>query len=147
MDWTLYDDPDGADRIAARLIDTGLGEANDAAAPLHEVRPLACHARDAAGQTVGGAVGRTWGACCELQQLWVTPARRRGGIGAALVRRFEALAAQRGCTVFYLETFSFQAPALYRRLGYEVVATIAGFAPGVEKHLMVRRQNSSRLAP
>jgi ribosomal protein S18 acetylase RimI-like enzyme len=77
----------------------------------------------------------------------VTPERRRGGIGAALVRRFEALAAQRGCTVFYLETFSFQAPALYRRLGYEVAATIAGFAPGVEKHLMVRRQNSSRLAP
>jgi GNAT superfamily N-acetyltransferase len=147
MDWTLHDDPDGADRIAARLIDTGLGEANDAAAALHEVRPLACHARDAAGQIVGGAVGRTWGACCELQQLWVTPERRRGGIGAALVRRFEALAAQRGCTVFYLETFSFQAPALYRRLGYEVAATIAGFAPGVEKHLMVRRQNSSRLAP
>ena len=37
----------------------------------------------------------------------------------------QALAAQRGCTVFYLETFSFQAPALYRRLGYEVAASVA----------------------
>ena len=150
MDWTLHDDAAGADRAAARLIDTGLGEANDAAAPLHEVRALACYARDDAGDVIGGAVGRTWGACCELQQLWVTPARRRAGLGAALVRRFEALAAVRGCDTFYLETFSFQAPSLYRRLGYEMAATIAGFAPGIEKHLMLKRlaaQNSSRLTP
>jgi ribosomal protein S18 acetylase RimI-like enzyme len=147
MDWTLQDDAGGADRAAARLIDEGLGEANDAAAPLQQVRRLACYAQTADGIVIGGAVGRTWGACCELQQLWVAPARRGSGIGSALVRRFEALAAARGCDTFYLETFSFQAPALYRGLGYEVAATIAGFAPGIEKHLMIKRQNSSRLAP
>lgn len=88
---------------------------------------------------IGGAVGRTWGECCELQQLWVDPAQRRQGIGARLVREFEQRAQARGCRTFYLETFSFQAPSLYRSLGYAVAHELHGFAPGIVKYLMVRR--------
>ena len=102
------------------LVDAGLGKANDTAAPLHEVRQLSCFARSASGSVVGGAVGRWWGRCCELQQLWVEPSQRRQGIGARLVRAFEAQAALHGCRSFYLETFSFQAPALYLALGYQI---------------------------
>ena len=131
-----HDDPP-AD--AAAIVDDGLGASNDAAAPLHQVRRLAAFVRDDQGRVIGGAVGRTWGACCELQQLWVEPALRRQGLGAQLVRAFEARAAERGCTTFYLETFSFQAPALYRRLGYDAASEIAGFAPGITKFLMVKR--------
>jgi ribosomal protein S18 acetylase RimI-like enzyme len=103
------------------------------------VVPLACFARLPCGAVVGGAVGRTWGECCELQQLWVDEARRRQGIGADLVRAFEARASARGCRTFYLHTFSFQAPKLYRSLGYEVAVALEGFAPGIVKYLMVRR--------
>ncbi len=102
------------------------------------VQPLACFARRASGELVGGAVGRTWGTCCELQQLWVEPGQRRQGIGARLVREFEHQAAVRGCRTFYLETFSFQAPRLYRTLGYEVRLELHGFAPGIVKYTMVR---------
>lgn len=125
---------------AAAVVDAGLGAANEGAAPLDDVRALAAFARDADGNVIGGAVGRTWGACCELQQLWVDPTRRRQGLGSALVSAFEARARERGCRTFYLETFSFQAPTLYRSLGYRVVHTIRGFAPGIEKHLMVREE-------
>ena len=125
---------------AAAIVDAGLGEANEGAAPLDDVRPLAAFARAADGTVIGGAVGRTWGRCCELQQLWVDPSHRRQGMGAALVRAFEAGARQRGCTTFYLETFNFQAPSLYRSLGYRMAHTIRGFAPGIEKHLMVREE-------
>lgn len=131
---TVHDAPDAA---AAGVVDTGMGEANEAAAPLHEVRPLACFARAADGGVVGGAVGRRWGACAELQQLWVRPDLRRQGIGAQLVRAFEARAAQHGCTMVYLETFSFQAPRLYASLGYQMRHTIEGFGHGITKHLMV----------
>jgi GNAT superfamily N-acetyltransferase len=131
---TVHDQPD-AD--AARVVDTGLGEANDAAAPLHEVRPLACYLRAADGAVIGGAVGRRWGVCAELQQLWVRPELRRQGLGAQLVRAFEARAAEHDCTLVYLETFSFQAPRLYASLGYETRHTIAGFGHGITKHLMV----------
>ena len=126
------------DAAAARVVDEGLGDANLAAAPLDEVQSLSAFARTDAGEVVGGAIGRTWGRCCELQQLWVHPDWRRRGIARQLVRAVEAQARERGCGVFYLETFSFQAPAFYRTLGYEARFTIAGFAPGIEKHLMVR---------
>lgn len=121
------------------LVADGLDASNAAAAPLQDVMPLACFARLPSGAVVGGAVGRTWGECCELQQLWVDEAQRRQGIGADLVRAFEARAEARGCRTFYLETFSFQAPSLYRSLGYQVAVALEGFAPGIVKFLMVRR--------
>ena len=41
-----------------------------------------CHAsRARGGRVVGGAVGRWWGQCCELQQLWVEVSYRYRGIG------------------------------------------------------------------
>jgi len=122
----------------ARVVDQGLDDSNATAAPLHEVRPLGCFARLAGGAVVGGAIGRTWGRCCELQRLWVHPTHRRAGLGTRLVRQFEEAAAARGCSVFYLDTFSFQARPFYERLGYEARLEIRGFAPGVEKYVMVR---------
>ena len=125
------------------IVDTGLGRSNDAAAPLDDVHHLSCFARLPDADVIGGAVGRTWGSCCELQQLWVADAHRRKGVGARLVKEFERAAEARGCHTFYLETFSFQAPALYRSLGYEVKAAIAGFPDGIIKYMMVRDTNET----
>jgi GNAT superfamily N-acetyltransferase len=132
---TVHDAPPGDD---ARVVDEGLGAANAAAAPVHDVRPLACFARGPGGKVVGGALGRTWGACCELQQIWVCPDCRHGGLGTRLVRAFESAAAARGCVTFYLETFSFQAVPFYRKLGYDATHEIRGFAPGIVKYTMMR---------
>ena len=121
-----------------RMIDEGLGAANEEAAPLDEVERLACFARLPSGEVVGGAIGRTWGECCELQQLWVDRAHRRQGIGTRIVEAFEQAALERGCRRFYLETFSFQAPALYTRLGYGVKLAIGGFPQGIVKYVMMR---------
>jgi GNAT superfamily N-acetyltransferase len=125
---------------AGEIVDAGLGASNDAAAPLHEVRALSCFARLPSGTILGGAVGRTWGRCCELQQLWVEPGARRRGTGRRLVEIFESAARARGCSMFYLETFSFQAPALYASLGYAIELELEGFSPGVVKYVMVRRE-------
>lgn len=127
-------------REAADIVDQGLGDANEAAAPaLADVRTLAAFAYADDGTVIGGAVGRTWGECCELQQLWVRPERRGGGLGSALMRRFEAGAAARGCRTYYLETWSFQARPFYERFGYTVAHELGGFAPGMVKYLMLRR--------
>lgn len=120
------------------IVDAGLGEANDAAAPLHEVRPLSCFARDATGRVVGGAVGRRWGGCCELRQLWVRPELRRRGLGSDLVRRFEARAQEHGCSVFYLETFDFQAPGFYQALGYATAYEHKVYPHGISRCTMVK---------
>lgn len=132
---TVHDD---VQREEAAIIDAGLGASNEAAAPIHEVRPLSCFLRLAGGKVVGGAVGRTWGECCELQQLWVEPRYRRQGFGGRIVREFERHAAARGCRTFYLDTFSFQAPAFYRSLGYRPKMELHGFPKGHTKYSMVR---------
>lgn len=122
----------------AARVDAGLGEANDTAAPLDEVRPLACFAMDEAKRVVGGAVGRRWGESCELLQLWVDPAHRRQGLATRLVLAFEAHAAKSGCASVYLETYSFQAPSLYEALGYQVEYERADFPHRVVKYHMMK---------
>jgi ribosomal protein S18 acetylase RimI-like enzyme len=87
---------------------------------------------------IGGAVGRTWGSAAEIQQLWVADAHRHQGIGARLVRAFEAHATERGCRTFYLETLSFQAPRFYVSLGYRVVYELAALPHGIVKFTMQR---------
>ena len=133
---TVHDDDTPAE---AAIVGAGLDAANKAAARLGDVRPLAVLARDPAGDVVAGAVGRTWGECCELCQLWVAEARRGQGIGDRLLRLFEGRAIERGCRLLYLETFSFQARPFYEARGYDVVLEIAGFDTGVSKYTMTRR--------
>ena len=133
IDFADFDDPPKA---VLDAVDEGLERHNQAAAPLHDVRPLACVARDEAGRVIGGAVGRTWGSCCELLQLWVDPGSRKQGIASRLLERFERRAAGRGCRIYYLTTLSFQAPAFYRKRGYAAIAEISGYPDGISKYLM-----------
>lgn len=122
------------------IVDAGLDAHNVAAAPLHDVRPLSCFARLPSGEVVGGAVGRTWGRCCEIRQLWVAESHRGRGLGTSLVQALEGRAAERGCHTFYLETWTFQARRFYETLGYEVRLAIEGHAPGIAKFVMTRER-------
>lgn len=133
--FSSHDDPPADARA---VVDEGLGAFNDAAAPLHEVRPLAVFVRDAEGRVVGGAVGRRWGAFAELQQLWVHDSQRGRGLGQALLRRFEADCAAHGVHTLSLETFSFQARPFYERLGWRVVQVHAQYPHRIKRYSMRR---------
>lgn len=133
-DITIHDDPSPAD---VEAVGCGLDEANDAARVLQDVRPLAAFAREL-DELVGGAVGRTWGECCELRYLWVRAEDRRRGLGLQLLQAFEQRARERGCGVIYLKTFSFQAPALYAAQGYRVAFELRGYTHAVAKFLMTK---------
>ena len=123
---------------AAAIVDGGIEAANAAAAPLHEVCLVSSVVRLTTGEIVGGAIGRTWGLCCEIQQVWVQAAYRRQGIGKRLIRELHRRAEERGCRTFYLGTFSFQAPRLYQSLGYEMRLEVSGFREGISKYIMIR---------
>ena len=119
-----------------QAVDEGLERHNRQVAPLGDVRPLGSFASDDSSRVIGGAVGRTWGRCCELQQLWVESGHRRSGIATRLLRQFEARAGERGCNVFYLTTLSFQAPGFYRKHGYATLGEIRGYPDEIAKYLM-----------
>lgn len=140
--WECTDSPQADDLQA---VDAGLHLFNLAAADLAAVRPLACFARDEAGAVVGGLRARIWGAAVEVQQLWVHESRRRQGIAARLMRMLEQAAVERGGRLVYLDTFSFQAPAFYRRCGYAQAVRLDGFPDGIAKYLMVKRLDDGRV--
>ena len=73
ISYQTFDEPPTA---ALLVVDAGLDAHNHAAASLDDVRPLAAIASLPSGEVIGGAVGRTWGGCCELLQLWVHPGHR-----------------------------------------------------------------------
>ena len=134
--------PAPAEDIAT--IDAGLDEYNIAGAPLDDVRPLHVIAQATNGTVIGGAIGRTWGQCCELQQLWVSPELRSNGIGSQLMDAFEQEAQNRDCRLVYLDTFSFQAPVFYQARGYREVLRTAGFTGGVAKLTMHKDLHARR---
>ncbi len=121
------------------VVDAGLHLYNLTAADLAAVRPLACFARAGSGEVVGGLRARQWGSAVEVQQLWVDERHRRRGVAARLMSMLEQAASERGATVIYLDTFSFQAPEFYRRCGYATALRIDGFPEGIAKHVMVKR--------
>jgi N-acetylglutamate synthase-like GNAT family acetyltransferase len=120
----------------AKVIDDGLEQYNRGAADFSTSLKFACIARLSSGTIVGGALARWWGQCCELQQVWVEEQHRFSGVGRRLVRMVEEEAVTRGCTLVYLDTFSFQAPGFYLKLGYEVACELKGFPNDTSKFVM-----------
>ena len=119
----------------AQVIDDGLDQFNHAA-DLSGVTPFTSVARLGDGRIIGGAIARRWGACCEIQQMWVDDSMRSHGIGGQIMEQVEAHARAHGCTVLYLDTFSFPAPEFYKKHGYEVACRFDRFPDGVSKFIM-----------
>lgn len=136
----LTEAPSAADLA---VVDAGLEESNRAAADLDAVQPLAVFVRDEEGRVVAGLRARSWGRAAEIQQLWVRPDLRLHGLALRLLQTAEAALVARGCTLAYLETFSWQAPYLYLRSGYEIAAQFDGMPRRGVKYVMHKRLGSS----
>ena len=116
-----------------------LYEFNGNAIGVFDAVGLAIFCRDDHGELIAGLCGYTWGGCCELRQVWVHERHRGRGIGRQLLTMAETDARRRSCVQIVLATHSFQGPEFYRRLGFEVVSTLADFPVGHEHVLMRKR--------
>jgi GNAT superfamily N-acetyltransferase len=88
-------------------------------------RPLVLLLSDPdSGEVVGGLYGSTWMSYLYVNLLFVPESMRSTGVGRKLMMEAEAEALRRGCHNVVLDTFSFQAPDFYKKLGYSVFGTL-----------------------
>src|SRR5690554_4682504 len=92
------------------------------------------------GVTDGGLTARISFGWMFVELLFV-PERLRGqGVGRQLMEQAEVVAREHGCSGIWLDTFTFQAPGFYSKLGYTVFGEISNYPPGnsrffLQKHL------------
>ena len=107
--------------------------------PTH-AQSIAFYVRDAGGKIVGGVYGSygvfKW---LYIDILWVTDELRGRGYGAQLLAAIENEAIKHNCTNVYLDTFSFQAPEFYKKLGYEVFGELEDFPAGHSRIFLRKR--------
>ena len=85
---------------------------------------IALFVRNGAGEIRAGLDATVYAGWLFVRLLWVHADLRRGGIGGGLLAEAEDRAAALGCHSAWLDTFSFQAPEFYKKLGYVPFGTI-----------------------
>ena len=112
-----------------------------------DVRPLCVFARDDDGSIIGGLAGKTYWEYLEVSFLWVSEAHRKAGHAASLMAAAEKEAVNRGCKHALVDTFSFQAPGFYRRIGYTEFGRLAGFSGRYERHYLHKALVAGEVEP
>ncbi len=128
MEFQVEDDPDPVD---VEFLETQIRREASAVMGLGDEVELAIFVRNG-DEVVAGVSGWTWGDCCELQSLWVSPSHRGRWLGPQLLAAAEAEAAARGCTQTVVFSFGFQARRFYEWAGYELVGRVADFPSGTD---------------
>jgi ribosomal protein S18 acetylase RimI-like enzyme len=90
-------------------------------------RDLGIFWEDDRGRRQAGLIGSSHGNWLTVSYLWVHADCRGRGVGSALLRRAEEIGRERGCRSVFLDTFDFQAPEFYRRLGYREVFALTDY--------------------
>ena len=131
----MEDDPAEAD---VEVLPNGLEAFNERQWPQHpRWLPLAVFVRNQGG-IVAGLAGETYCGWLFIKYLWVSEGLRGRGVGRELMARAEARARDRGCHSAWLDTFSFQAPGFYEKLGYEEFGRL-DYPPDHQRHFLGKR--------
>jgi len=127
---------DDKDQEALSIIGPGIHFYNQAQAGENHSQPLCLVLRDAEGTILGGLVGATYWGWLYVDLFWLPEGQRGQGYGREILQQAEEEARHRGCTQAYLDTFSFQAPGFYEKLGYEVYGELDAFPEGFKRYWM-----------
>jgi GNAT superfamily N-acetyltransferase len=114
---------------AQRAVFKGLRAFNKAAVGKSDYRALAITLRHR-GSIVGGLIGQTYFDWMFIAGLWIADEFRGKGFGAKVMKAAEKEAKRRGVKNVYVDTFSFQAPEFYRKLGYRKFGRLNDFPSG-----------------
>ena len=126
-------------RKAARALWRGLTRFNkEKAGPFHYSR-IVISARGKSGRIVGGIILQSYWTETYVELLWLSERARGQGGGRALIEEAERSARRRGSRVMHLNTYSFQAPGFYEKLGFRRAAAVSGSPHGATRYFYVKR--------
>ncbi|OYX09056.1 MAG: GNAT family N-acetyltransferase [Rhizobiales bacterium 32-66-8] len=131
--------PESRQGVVDGLVAFNRSQTTDFAGPFATIGLLLKHPDS--GAVDGGLTARIGFGWMFVELLFV-PERLRGqGTGRQLMERAEMVARDKGCVGIHLDTFTFQAPGFYEKLGYAVFGEIANYPPGssrffLHKHLV-----------
>jgi GNAT superfamily N-acetyltransferase len=86
------------------------------------------------GRVLGGAFGDTHYSWLYLSSFWVDEEVRGQGWGSRIIRLFEDEGLTRGCRAAWVDTYGFQAPSFYEKVGYQEFGRLEDFPPGSARH-------------
>jgi len=132
---SFEDKPSWDDR---EVVDEALGEYNAPFLRDPSYEYFGLFVRDEAGAIRAGLVGNTYAGWLFVNLLWVHAELRGKGIGSGLIAEAERRAIGFGCHSAWLDTFSFQGPKFYPKLGYVEFARL-DYPPGHERIFLRKR--------
>ncbi|MDB5647528.1 GNAT family N-acetyltransferase [Methylobacterium sp.] len=135
--WTLCLETDPDPALRAHIL-APLVAYNESVAPDGNWGLLAVTVRDPDGAVVGGLWGRTGYGMLFVELLALGPARGEG-LGRRVMALAEEEARRRGLSGIWLDTWTFQAPGFYVRLGFTECGRIPDYPPGHDRVFYVKR--------
>lgn len=90
------------------------------------------------GEKIAGLIGNTHGNWLSVKYLWVSKELRGRNIGSQILEQAEGTARTRGCKYVFLDTFSFQAPAFYRKYGYKEVLVLENYPVSGKRYYLTK---------
>lgn len=96
--------------------------------------PLGVFFEDENSKKLAGLTGETFGNWLCIRFLFVSERFRGKGIGSRLLETAEKEAKRRGCKYAFVDTFSFQAPAFYKKHGYQEVFVLEEYPYTGKRH-------------
>lgn len=106
------------EEVAPKLL---LGEYNKKY--VRSVEDLSCYVEED-GVCLGGVNAFRLDTLLMIDRLWVDESRRRKGLGRQLLTAVEEKGKAQGAKRAELNTFGFQAPGFYEKLGYRLLGSV-----------------------
>lgn len=97
-------------------------------------KPVRLFLRKLDGEILGGLLGKLYRNALFIDVLYVDASLRGFGWGEKLVSKAEQIARSENATFAHLDTFSFQAPEFYEKLGYICFGVLDDFEDGSKRY-------------
>jgi predicted N-acetyltransferase YhbS len=131
-------------RAVERRIRSGLIAYNASKVGAPRYRPLVLSARDANGRLIGGLAGQLYWNVLYIELLWLEEGERTRGLGSRLMQEAEKRARRAGKELIYLNSYTFQAPGFYRKLGFRSVGRVRDYPRGESRIFLIKELKGRR---